>query len=78
MILCNYISGSSTAVTYNFGAIENDITGIIRFNLSDMSFDVLKEPDKYAVYARSIHRLIGKYKTAFSKGEFGKKISFES
>lgn len=78
MVCCNYKEHTANTVTYYYGNRESDITGIVVFYLDDGSFEILKEPDDGVVYPRSIRKLIGKYWEAFSRKEFGEKISFES
>lgn len=77
MVYCNYMSDTGNSVTYAFGGLVQDITGVIRFNLSDGSFDIEKEPEKSHVSIRYLYSLFNKYRADFLKGIFKPKISYE-
>ena len=77
MVYCDYISNTGNSVTYAFGGLVQDITGVIKFNLPDGSFDIEKEPEKSHVSIRYIYSLFNKYRADFLKGVFKPKISYE-
>lgn len=77
MVYCDYMSDTGNSVTYAFGGLVQDITGVIKFNLPDGSFDIEKEPEKFHVSIRYIYSLFNKYLSDFLKGIFKPKISYE-
>jgi len=77
MVYCDYMSNTGNSVTYAFGGLVQDITGVIKFNLTDGSFDIEKEPEQSHVAIRYLYRLFNKYRTDFLKGIFKPKISYE-
>ncbi len=77
MIYCDYISDTGDSVTYAFGGLVTDITGILTFNLSDGSFEIEKDPENSHVAIRYIIRLFFKYREDFLQGIFKPKISYE-
>lgn len=77
MVYCDYISNTENSVTYAFGGLTRDITGVIKFNLPDGSFDIEKEPEKSHVSIRYLYSLFNKYRQDFLKGVFKPKISYE-
>lgn len=48
MIYCNYVSNTDRAVTYQYGARADDITGLLvfRFSEGEEGFEIIKEPEK--------------------------------
>ena len=77
MVYCDYLSNTQDSVTYAFGGLVQDITGILKFNLSDGSVDIEKEPEQSHVNIRHIFQLYFKYRTDFLNGIFKPKISYE-
>lgn len=77
-ILANLKCYDKDTVTYYFGAYDEDITGEVIFGTSDNSFEILKQPEKYIVFKRSVIKLFLKYKKEFAKGIFREKICFQS
>lgn len=78
MVFCNYITDNKDTVTYAYGGHPSDITGEIVFAKDGSFFEIVKEPEREEVFVRSIKMLYSKYKNAFAKGTFEKKLSFES
>ena len=77
MVYCDYEKKTNSTVIYSYGGDTKDVTGLIEFKTDGSGYRVIKEPEKSTVYARSLIRLLGKYKSDFSKGEFREKISYE-
>lgn len=77
MVYCDYRQHDENTVTYAYGGETSDISGLVRFDLDGKGFELVKEPEKSVVHTRSLMRLYGKYKSDFSKKNFGKKISYE-
>ena len=77
MVYANYISDTGDSVTYAFGGLVGDITGIVTFNLSDGSLDIEKEPENSHVSVRHLFSLFFKCRPDFLQGVFKPKISYE-
>ena len=77
MVYCDYLSNTEDTVTYAYGGLVQDITGVLVFYLPDGAFDIEKEPDNSEVSIRYIYRLFNKYRSDFLKGVFKPKISYE-
>ena len=77
MVYCNYKSHTDNYAVYAYGGEPSDITGEIRFNIDESSFEIIKEPENSIVYVRSLMRLFNKYKKNFSNKEFNEKLSYE-
>lgn len=76
-VYCNYISDTGDSVTYAFGGLLDDITGIVTFNLAEGWFEIEREPDKEHVNIHSMFSLFFKYRNDFTQGIFKPKISYE-
>ena len=77
-ILCNYMCHDEATVTYAFGAVLEDITGVIRFNLADGSYEIVKWPEKTEVCPIVFRKLCSKYQADFANRIFKDKIAFQS
>lgn len=78
MVYCNLIGHDSKSATYTFGARTDDITGVVRFNYLEDTFDILKLPEREEPPVRHIEWLYLRERSFFRNGRFKPKMSFET
>lgn len=77
MVYCRLLSKENNSISYAIGALYNDITGIIKFEPSGKSYDIIKQPQREEVYPYFIDKMIAKYQTLIDQGNFPDKMSYE-
>ncbi len=78
MVCCKLKEKTEHKATYEFGNNPKDMTGLLAINISDLSFEVLKEPESGKVYIKHIRSMLFKYKNDFANGIFKDKIAYQS
>ncbi len=78
MVYCDFKNKTDKSVVYAYGGRTDDITGEFAINLSDLSFEIVKEPENSVVYLRHLMSLFYKYQSDFSNGVFKPKIAYQS
>lgn len=77
MVYCRLLSKNKNLITYSIGALYNDISGIIKLDIKNMSYEIVKQPQKEEVYEHFIDKMLVKYHPIFDKGEIPEKMSYE-
>lgn len=50
MIFCHYISHTWDTVTYAYGAIIDDITGVVVFHVwKEEGIEIIRKPERYVI-----------------------------
>jgi len=77
MVHCNLISYDGNTITYAIGGYTDDLTGVLRVNPSEGTYELIKEPEKTKVYDRHISAMLRRAQPAFEAGEIKKRLSYE-
>lgn len=78
MVFCDFIEKTDETVTYAFGATPEDITGKFIFNFKEKTLEIVDDPKTEEAPIRHLHRLLRINQEKFEKGQFGKKLSYET
>lgn len=78
LVYCDYKENTADTVTYLYGGVYEDVTGIIVFHFKDDVIEIVKDPDVESAPMHHIKRLYGAQRENFKTGIFKKKISYES
>ena len=77
MVYCERIEQKGKVATYALGALYNDLTGKLKIDFSDNSFEIEKQPDKAPVHEYFVNKMLTKYREHIYKGEAPKEMSYE-
>ena len=77
MVYCDYVSNTENSVTYSYGGLTSDITGIVIFYLDKDMLEIVKEPSASHVSLRYMYSLFNYNRADFHRGVFKPKISYE-
>lgn len=78
MVYCRYMSHSDTSVKYAFGQTIDDITGILEYDFSKGTIQIIQQPKAYKILIRQIESLLGRYRNEFANGIYRIRIAYEA
>lgn len=77
MVYCKLKSNDGQVLRYAIGGVYNDLTGEIEVNKEDLSYRIIKEPEKSLLYSRHIESMLARCKKDYDHGVFKEKIAHE-
>lgn len=78
MVFCDFIEKTDKTVKYAFGVTPEDVSGEFVFDFVEKKLDIIKAPKTEDAPIRHLYRLLRMNQEEFEKGNFKKKMSYET
>ncbi len=77
MVFCKLKSKTGSTLIYALGGDTNDMTGEVVVNITDMSYEVTRKPEKTTVFDRHIGKMLRLNAKELQEGIAKPKMSYE-
>ena len=77
MVYCKLKSQDGHKLKYSVGSIYNDLSGELLFDSKELSYEIIKQPDKGEIYPLFIGKMLRRYIPKFQSGIIPNTMSYE-
>lgn len=77
MVYSEKIEQNGNIAIYAMGALYNDLTGLLKIDFNDNSFEIVKQPQKAPVHEHFVNKMMAKYREYIYNGETPDEMSYE-
>ena len=78
MLYCRLLESDNKTVTYLYGGLPTDLTGIVVFNRDGSGFEIIKKPESTLARIPEIKKIYNVNKDNFRQGLFKEKLAYEN